>query len=108
MLRLRVVFSMSLSLCMVSSITFTDRTLSAAEIAALGGPRAEGIFVRRLSANRNGADVLLTWIAAANTRLQGATALSPLNWQDIGGTVGASSYAQPVTNSAAFFRLVEQ
>jgi endonuclease/exonuclease/phosphatase family metal-dependent hydrolase len=92
----------------VNSIAFTDRTMNAAEISALGGPRAEGIFIRRLRAARSGPDVLLTWPGAANTRLQQATALSPPDWKDVATTLGASSYTQPATNTTAFFRLLQQ
>ena len=92
----------------VNSVAFTDRTMSAAEIAALGGPRAEGIFVRRLRAARNGPDVSLTWGGAGNVRLQRATILSPANWQDVPGTLGASGYIQPPTNASTFFRLLQQ
>src|SRR4029078_8743075 len=91
----------------VNSIAFTDRTMSGAEIAALGGPRAEGIFVRRLRAARNGADILLAWNGASNVRLQHSATLSPADWLDVAGTTGASSYSQPATNSAAFFRLIQ-
>jgi endonuclease/exonuclease/phosphatase family metal-dependent hydrolase len=91
----------------VNSIAFTDRTMSGAEIAALGGPRAEGIFVRRLRAARNGADILLAWNGASNVRLQHSATLSPADWLDVAGTTGASSYSQPTTNSAAFFRLIQ-
>jgi endonuclease/exonuclease/phosphatase family metal-dependent hydrolase len=92
----------------VNSVAFTDRTLSAADVAALGGPRAEGIFVRRLRAQRNGADLSLTWYGASNTRLQRTASLSSPNWQDVPGTANADSYTQPATNSAAFFRLIQQ
>ncbi len=88
-------------------LAFTGRTLSAAEIAALGGPRPEGIFVRRLRATLEGPDVSLAWSGAANTRLQRETTLSPAGWQEVPGTSGASQYTQPATNSSAFFRLVQ-
>lgn len=95
------------ALC-VNSIAFTDRTLSAAEVSALGGPRAEGVFVRRLQAERSSSDVLLTWNGATNARLQRATSLPLANWQDVPGTAGASSHAQPTTNGMSFFRLIQQ
>lgn len=92
----------------LNSVAFTDRTLSGSEVAALGGPRADGIFVRRLRAQRNGGDLSLTWNGATNTRLQRASSLAPPNWQDVAGTAGADSYSQPATNGAAFFRLIQQ
>jgi endonuclease/exonuclease/phosphatase family metal-dependent hydrolase len=92
----------------VNSIAFTDRTMSATEISALGGPGAEGIFVRRLRAAHNGPDVSLIWSGAANTRLQRTATLSPADWQDVAGTAGVSSYAQSTTNAVMFFRLLQQ
>jgi len=92
----------------VSSIAFTDRAMSAAELSALGGPRAEGIFVRQLRAARNGSEVALSWSGAADVRLQRATALGSTNWQDVPNTQGASVFGEPVTNAAAFYRLIEQ
>jgi endonuclease/exonuclease/phosphatase (EEP) superfamily protein YafD len=93
---------------LVNSIAFTDRTLSAADIAALGGPRAEGIFARRLHAMVAQPDLSLTWDGAANVRLQRAAGLTPTEWQDVPGTLGASRHQVTVTNAEAFFRLLQQ
>ncbi len=92
----------------VNSIAFTDRAMKGGEIAALGSPRAEGIFVRQLRATRSGSTVSLTWNGAANVGLQRSLTLSPANWQDVPGTLDGNSYAQPPTNAATFFRLVQQ
>jgi hypothetical protein len=91
----------------VNSIAFTDRVLSSAEIAALGGPRAEGIFVLHLTATHNGPDVLLTWNSGPNIRLQRSPTVSPANWHDVPGTRGSSAHTESVTNAAMFFRLAQ-
>jgi len=88
-----------------SSIAFTDRRLSAAEVAALGGPRAEGIFVRRLNATWNGSSVVFTWSAGTNVRLQKSNSLSLPVWQDVAGTLGAGDYSAAASTSGAFYRL---
>lgn len=92
----------------VASLGFTDRVLSGSEIAALGGPNAEGIFVRRLRVSYNGTNVVLNWSGASNLRLQRAGALSPATWQDVAGTLGASSHTETSLVGAAFYRLVRQ
>ncbi len=92
----------------VSSIAFTDRTLSAGEIAALGGPRAEGIFARSLHAAWHGSEVVLTWSGATNVHLQRASTLAPGEWREVPDTMGASSHEEPVSGAATFFRLIQQ
>jgi len=92
----------------VNGIAFTDRTMSAAEIAALGSPRSEGVFVRRLRATLAVRNILLAWSGAANIRLQRAPTLTPVEWHDVAGTLGASSHVERVTNAATFFRLIRQ
>lgn len=89
----------------VSSIAFIDRTLSAAEITAMGGARAEGIFVRRLNAMRNGASVFFSWNAGANVRLQKTNDLSQPDWQDVPGTLGADGFTEAAPAGNAFYRL---
>ncbi len=89
----------------VSSVAFTDRMLNEVEIAALGPPRAEGIFVRRLNAVRNGDSLVLTWSAGTNVRLQKANSLSQPDWQDVADTLGAGSATEVVSGGGAFYRL---
>ena len=79
--------------------------MSAAEVAALGGPRAEGIFVRRLNAARNGNNVVFTWNAGANVRLQKSNSLSNPDWQDVSGTLGAGAFTETAPEGIAFYRL---
>jgi len=89
----------------INSIAFTDRRMNTAEVAALGEPRAEGIFVRRLNATRNGNTVVFTWSPGANVRLQKSNSLSLLIWQDVSGTLGAGNYTETATTGGAFYRL---
>ena len=88
-----------------SSIAFIDRRMSAAEIAALGGPRAEGIFVRRLRATRSGSNIVFTWNAGATVRLQKSVSLSSPDWQDVAGTLGAGSFTEVAPTGGAFYRI---
>jgi endonuclease/exonuclease/phosphatase family metal-dependent hydrolase len=88
-----------------SSIAFTDRRMSAAEVAGLGEPRAEGIFVRRLRATWSGSTVVFTWSPGANVRLQKSNNLSSPVWRDVPGTLGASSFTETASTNGAFYRL---
>jgi hypothetical protein len=54
---------------------------------------------------QSGANVVLTWSGEATARLQQSTSLGTPNWQDVPGTLGASTATIPTTNNAAFFRL---
>jgi len=92
----------------VNSIAFTDRTMSAAELSALGGPRAEGIFVRQLRASRIGPEILLSWNGAASVRLQRANTIAPADWREVPGSQGASTFTDVIANSTAFYRLMQQ
>lgn len=53
----------------------------------------------------SGGNANFTWIGYSGLRLQKATNLSPANWADITATIGASAYAEPATNGAAYYRL---
>jgi hypothetical protein len=98
---------------LLNSLFFTDRTLSADEIKALGGPTAAGIAVPkapsiRLSAALQGSNLSITWAGQAGVKLQKATTLTNPNWQDVPGTLGASSATEAITEPAAFYRLLKQ
>jgi endonuclease/exonuclease/phosphatase family metal-dependent hydrolase len=95
------------ALC-VSGIAFTDRALSAAEMSALGGPKPEGIFVQRLRIQRGVSDVMLAWNGGVDLRLQKTTNLTSPSWQDVAGTLGASSFAEAAGGLSAFYRLSRQ
>lgn len=90
---------------LLSSFAFTGRALSAAEVQALGSPRAEGIFVRRLRIQRNGGSVLLQWAGAPNVRLQRTTQLAGGRWQDVDGTLGSNQFAETAPTGTVFYRI---
>ena len=89
----------------VGSIAFTDRAMSPSELASLGGSRAEGIFVRHLQAARNGINVVLTWNAGANVRLQKAHTLAHPDWQEVAGTLGVGTVTETAPTGGGFYRL---
>jgi hypothetical protein len=99
---------------LISSLFFIDRTMSAAEIAALGGPSASGIPAPvvtsvPLSVSLQGtASINLSWQGAAGVRLQKSLTLSSPDWQDVPGTLGNSSAVEPTTGNTAFYRLFKQ
>jgi hypothetical protein len=49
----------------------------------------------------------LTWSGSPTVKLQTTATLSPPNWQDVPGTLGASSATVSSTGTAAFFRLAQ-
>jgi len=53
----------------------------------------------------SGTNVVITWPGEATVRLQRSISLTTPSWQDLPGTLGASSATVPRTNSANFFRL---
>src|SRR4029079_16412760 len=62
----------------LSSFAFTDRTMSAAEIQALGGPKDLGIFVQNLSLismTRTGGQLQFAWRGGSGVRLQKSLSL---------------------------------
>lgn len=97
---------------LVNAFAFTDVPLSAPQAQALGGPRAGGIFytppapLPRLTLQRSGNNVILTWEAAPGRRLQRSTALG--GWVDVPGTTGFGTYSETIVpGSRVFFRAVE-
>jgi hypothetical protein len=99
---------------LLNSLFFTDRAMTEAEIAALAGPSASGIpapvpAAVSLNVSRQGtASISLSWQGAPGARLQKSLSLGPQNWQDVPGTLGASSVVEPITGSSAFYRLFKQ
>ncbi len=92
----------------LSSFAFTDRTMTAAELQALGGPKDLGIFAQALSSlsiARQGSNLRLTWPGGQGVRLQKSPSLAPASWQEVPGTSGASAFDDTVTSTAAFYRL---
>jgi len=92
----------------LASVAVVDRTLSGAEVAALGGPQAEGIFVQHLHVARNTNDLLLTWNGAPNIRLQKTTTLAPADWHDVTDTLGTNRFTEIAPQGDAFYRLLRQ
>jgi hypothetical protein len=88
----------------VASLAMADRMLDGTEIAALGAPAADGIFVRRLRITCDSGLAHVTWRGAPNLRLERTTTLRPINWQPIAATLGASSYTIAPTASS-FYRV---
>jgi glycerophosphoryl diester phosphodiesterase len=96
---------------LLNSFFFTDRSMAAGEIGALGGPRASGIRERTapvLSGSRSGGNIHLAWPGATDIRLQRSATLSPPDWQDVTNTAGTSSYSESISGVEAYFRLVRE
>jgi endonuclease/exonuclease/phosphatase family metal-dependent hydrolase len=92
----------------LSSFAFTDRTMTAAEIQALGEPNDLGIFIQALPAlsiTRNGNELELNWRGGSGIRLQKSMSLAPSAWQDVPGTTGASRFNESSASSSGFYRL---
>jgi hypothetical protein len=92
----------------LSSFASTDRTMSAAEIQVLGGPSDLGIFVQtlpRLSITRESGSIRLNWQGSTGIRLQRSPALAPASWEDVPGSLGASTFTESSANGSAFYRL---
>jgi hypothetical protein len=68
---------------------------------AVAAPTSLGAVQVALS----GGSVQFSWSGGAGIRLQKSTTLAAGSWSDVPGTLGASSYSEPATNSAAHFRL---
>ncbi len=62
----------------------------------------------RLSVSVSGGNITISWAGSPTVRLQQASNLSAPIWQDVPGTVGASSVTLPLSANAAFFKLVQQ
>lgn len=90
----------------VAGFAFTDRTMSAAEIAALGGPKSSGIFLLpRLSIAPSGNNVVVSWATNFTSfGLQAATNLTTAPWQPVAGVVN-NSVTVPASGRQRYFRL---
>jgi hypothetical protein len=61
-----------------------------------------------ISVTKVGATTLqLSWTGSPTLKLQTTTSLSPANWQDVAGSLGASSASVTTSGTSAFFRLVQ-
>jgi hypothetical protein len=66
-------------------------------------PASAGI----LSITQSGAMASFNWVGGPSVKLQQTIGLTPPDWQDVAGTLGASSAMVPLTNRQAFFRLAQ-
>ncbi len=61
--------------------------------------------LRITSIVRSGANVIISWPAELNTKLQKATNLTSPSWQDVAGSTGASSATDAASGAPAYYRL---
>lgn len=98
----------------LSSFSFTDRALSASEIAALGGPKARGILVPappiNLTLALQPATVLLSWTGGEGPfQVQKTFALTNNTvWQNLGSPTGNTNATLARDNHGGFFRVLGQ
>lgn len=93
----------------LAGLMVVNRTMTASEVAGLGGPNAEGIFVRHLRVSHETNNVAVTWNGAPALRLQRTANVSPLEWMNAPGTLGASNFVESVTTrEERFYRLLWQ
>lgn len=98
----------------LSSFLFTDRTLSAAEVAALSGPKARGILVPappiNLSIKLQSANILLSWSGGEGPfQVQQAFAFTNnIGWQNVGLPTTTNNTTISPDRSPTYFRVVGQ
>lgn len=98
----------------LSSFLFTDRTLSATEIAVLGGPKARGILVSappiNLSINLQPSNILLSWSGGEGPFqvLRAFALTNNVAWQNVGAPTSNTNATVARDNSPAYFRVVGQ
>ncbi len=95
---------------LLSSFFFTDRTMSAAELATLGGPKARGVAVPAspiaLSISLQRAVVNLSWTGGEGPfRVLKTIALENPSWETAAGPTSTNETAFPVTGAAAYYRV---
>ncbi len=97
----------------VSSVAFMDRALSAPEIAALGGPSADGILVSSftpkptLKSQRSGNGAVISWPTNyVGYALESKTSLTGSTWVPVPGVTN-NSVNIPAGAGSQFFRLVQ-
>lgn len=97
----------------LSSVAFTDRALSAADAAALGGPSADGIFVRSfapkpaLTIQASGGNAAVSWPSNfVGYALEQTDALAAPQWKPVAGVTN-NSVTVPAGATSKFFRLVQ-
>jgi hypothetical protein len=92
----------------LSSVAFTDRELTGAEIQELGAVNDLGIFVQTLpsvSIRRQDNSVQLSWPGYGSTRLQRSDSGLPQTWRDIPETTGSNAFGE-LMGTMQFYRLI--
>ena len=98
----------------LSSLYFLDRTLTAAEIQAVGGPKASGIYPSAISVSlsirQESGNIVLTWAGGTGPfQLQKAASLSKdASWENVGASGPGKTITLPFDPAGAFFRVVDQ
>lgn len=94
----------------LSAWAFLDRTLSDAEIAALGGPKPTGILPGspiRIQAHREPTTIRLEWTGGKGPfQAQRTRSLIERLWQDIGSPSYARTFTESLGSGAAFYRVM--
>ena len=90
----------------LSSVYFTDRAMTAMELAAMGGPNAQGILVRpNLNLNRTDDQVVISWPTnSPGFILESATSLANPDWSFV-GLVFNNTFTMSVGDGEQYFRL---
>lgn len=95
----------------LSSFFFTDRQMSAAEILALGGPKARGILAPAppitVSINVQTTNLALGWSGGDGSYLvQKKATLADVSWQDVGTPTNETNLLVPLAGDGGFFRVL--
>jgi endonuclease/exonuclease/phosphatase family metal-dependent hydrolase len=95
----------------LSSFFFTGRTMTAAEILALGGPKARGIATPepplRAAILRQGPNLALSWTGGEGPfQIQKKLTLTDPLWQDVGAPTEVNHATIAPSGGAEFFRVV--
>jgi hypothetical protein len=95
----------------LSSFFFTDRRMSAAEILALGGPKARGILAPpppiTVSIAIESANLALGWSGGDGAyQLQKKDTLADGSWQNLGTPTNETNRLVPHDGNAGFFRVI--
>jgi endonuclease/exonuclease/phosphatase family metal-dependent hydrolase len=94
----------------LSAWAFVDRTMSDAEIAALGSPKASGILPGGpigVRAARDGVNILLEWTGGKGPfQPQRVSSLMATSWQDVGPLSNGRTFTEPFGGISGFYRIV--
>jgi len=97
----------------LASVAFTDRAMTAADAAALGGPNANGILVRSfaprpaLTIQSAGGNAIVSWPSShVGYALEQTDAVSSSQWKPVAGITNNSVTLAPL-GATRFFRLAQ-